>query len=448
MHPTRRHLLAGLLGAGGLAALAGSLAASYARADSVTPTDPDRYFVFVYFFGGWDVLLCLDPRHPDEFNESNLADTGILPAYGQQSQLPGEMLIESGGLTFGPFIGELARHAERMAVVRGMAMESVAHIVGQRHANTGRAPAGTSPRGSSLATILASLLGKGETIPNLAAGIESFNIGQPLWASGLGAASIDDLYDALTPGSSSLGVAERDALDRFFEEERARARSSWVREALENRQTSRAIVDEGIADFFDLDQDSAEMLALRDRFGIDSGTTGSTGPLALMAGQALTKGVSRCVTIRGAQGLDAHSSESWQREHGPALMEGFDAVAALIDHLAETPFGDGSSWLDHTTFVLQSEFSRTPALNSAGGRDHHITNSAALLGAGIRGGMVAGGSSDFALGAQAVDLATGALDSGGEFIGNEHIARALLHSIGVTEDVADLRTNPLLGVLA
>ena len=294
------------------------------------------------------------------------------------------MLIESGGLTFGPFIGELARHAERMAVVRGMAMESVAHIVGQRHANTGRAPAGTSPRGSSLATILASLLGKGETIPNLAAGIESFNIGQPLWASGLGAASIDDLYDALTPGLES-GRGGARCLDRFFEEERARARSSWVREALENRQTSRAIVDEGIADFFDLDQDSAEMLALRDRFGIDSGTTGSTGPLALMAGQALTKGVSRCVTIRGAQGLDAHSSESWQREHGPALMEGFDAVAALIDRLAETPFGDGSSWLDHAPSSSRA---------SSAGRRHStaregattITNSAALLGAGIRAG--------------------------------------------------------------
>ena len=83
MHPTRRHLLAGLLGAGGLAALAGSLAASYARADSVTPTDPDRYFVFVYFFGGWDVLLCLDPRHPDEFKVEPRRDghlAGLRPA--------------------------------------------------------------------------------------------------------------------------------------------------------------------------------------------------------------------------------------------------------------------------------------------------------------------------------------------------------------------------------
>ena len=167
-----------------------------------------------------------------------------------------------------------------------------------------------------------------------------------------------------------------------------------------------------------------------------------------MAAQALTNGVSRCVSFRGARGLDAHAGDSWENDHGPLLRSGYDAVAALVDHLAETPFGDGSTWLDHTTIVLQSEFSRTPGLNAQGGRDHHITNTTMLLGAGIRGGSVIGGSSDFKLGAQAVDLATGALDPGGTFVGNEHVTRALFHSIGVTDDVADLREPALTAVLS
>ena len=48
---------------------------------AATPTITDRYFVFAYFSGGWDVLLSLDPRDPDVFQPSTVAATGIQPAY-------------------------------------------------------------------------------------------------------------------------------------------------------------------------------------------------------------------------------------------------------------------------------------------------------------------------------------------------------------------------------
>ncbi|MEL6345099.1 MAG: DUF1501 domain-containing protein [Myxococcota bacterium] len=443
---SRRQLLA----SAGAVTAAGMLP-RWAFADGTTPTDPDRYFVFAYFFGGWDVLLALDPRDPDTFNEDRLAETGILPAYDQQdAALGAQPLIETGidGMVFGPYIGELARHADKMAVIRGMAMGTVAHTTGQRHANTGRLPAGNTVRGSSMGTILASLLASDETIPNLTVGVESFNLDHPQWAGAVGANNANDLVDSLSPGQVTLAAAERDALERFFADERAATRRPWVQNALANRKTSRLLIEQEIAELFDVNQDSVQMNILRDRFGINDGSTGVGGSRALIAAQALTNGVSRCVSFRAANNLDSHNGDEWRGDHGPRIQSGYNAVAALIDSLAATPYKNTpDSWLDHTTIVLQSEFCRTPNLNSRGGRDHHITNSCVLIGAGIKGGQVIGATSDFKLGAQAVDLSSGQLTSGGEFIENEHISRSLLHSIGVTEDVADFRTPALLAAL-
>ena len=82
------------------------------------------------FSGGWDVLLGLDPRHPADFPTSEGALTGIQPAYERQVAVEeSDWIVESAveGMVFGPWIGALARHAPRLSLLRGMAMDSVAH---------------------------------------------------------------------------------------------------------------------------------------------------------------------------------------------------------------------------------------------------------------------------------------------------------------------------------
>ena len=69
------------------------------------------------------------------------------------------------------------------------------------------------------------------------------------------------------------------------------------------------------------------------------------------------------------------------------------------------------------------------------------------VGGGIRGGHVVGASSDLGMQAQAVDLSTGQVSESGERIGNNHIARTLLHSIGVEEDVGDFRAPAVPALL-
>jgi len=423
---------------------------------AATPTVTDRYFVFAYFSGGWDVLLSLDPRDPSVFTPQTVSSTGIQPAYDQLRGVDeADYLIPTSveSMTFGPFIGNLADpvlgHADKLAVIRGMTMESVAHQVARRHALTGIRPAGTAVRASSVATLLAFLLGEDEPIPNLVAGLSSFNLGHPLWASGLPTSSIGDLYTALSPPERDILESQRDALEAFFAKQEEKASTQRARDIFANRSLARALIDSELGEYFNIDSADSEMLDLRGRFGIDSGETGDGGYMALMAAQALTKGISRCVTIKVADGLDSHQGSSWTTDQGPRQREGFNSIAALATHLEQTPFkgDDSDNWLNHTTIVCFSEFSREPLLNSNGGRDHNLINSMVLLGAGVKGGQVLGASTDLGMLASPVDLLSGEVSPMGELIGNNHIARTLLHSIGVDNDIGDFRVEPVRALM-
>ena len=441
---SRRNVIlggAGLLGLG--------LSPTIARATSV-PSITDRYFVFAYFSGGWDNLLALDPRNPDVFTYDNADQTGIEPAYDRQETEDYLISTSVPNMTFGPYIGDLANHADKIALVRGMSMGAVAHNTARRHVLTGYLPAGTSVRRSSVATSLASLLRQNEPIPNLVAGVESFNLDQPLWSSALPAGNLDSLYQALLPSNQNIQMGSRDAIDQFFLKQKIRSSTQIEQVIYENRVLSRLLVEEELAELFNINSTDSQMISLREHYRIDSGELGDGGKMAILASQALTQGVSRCVTIRVADGLDSHQQAAWEGVHGSNLLEGFNSVAALIDDLSSKPYpnGMGESWMDHTTIVCFSEFGRTARLNSQGGRNHSLINSMLLIGAGILGGQVIGASTDVGMQSEFVDLMTGQVSPNGEIITNDHIARTLMHSIGITDDIGDYRQNPIDALLS
>lgn len=447
--PTRRSLLAGLGGLGALG-LGGGALSRMALASGLA-TVPDRYFVFCYFSGGWDVLLGLDPKDPDVFRPERNGDTLIEPAYDQ--------LVEAGisdqplssavpGMDFGPYIGDLIDWAPRMTVVRGLSMDTLTHEVGRRRFLTGKAPAGLQARGSSGATVLASCLGIDDPIPNLAAQVESYNADQPTWATALQVNSVRDLLEVLEPSDAALPPAVADRVGALLDElaacETTKA-SKRMSDALAQRISAQDLVAQGIDDLFDFA--SADQQALRDLYGFSSNDLGSARAQAAMAATAITSGISRVVSIRVAGGLDTH--DQWATDHGPGLREGFDIVSLLAADLASrTHPGTGESWLDRTTIIGFSEFSRTPLLNSRGGRDHALMNSAFLLGGGVPQGRVIGASSDVGMAPQAIDVNTGNLDPSGEILRPEHILRSLLEGVGVTDDVADLRVDPVPALIA
>ncbi len=413
----------------------------------------DRYYVFCYFSGGWDLLLSLDPRDPTRFNSENIGDTLIQPGYDQLDDdgNDGSLVETKAGITFGPYIGDLRAHADEIAVIRGMSMETLTHEAGLRRFLTGKPPSGLLARGSSAATWLAGTFGEADLIPNLSVRVESYNVDLPNFASALKVQNVPDLVDALEPTTSGLGDAEREAIGLLLATNAtcpASVRSPFLQQAESSRIRARQMVASNLFQLFDFQADTPEMEALRGHYGIPRyGSLDTPEAQAAMASVAITGGISRVVSIQAASGLDTHYDE-WQTDQGPNQERGFNAIARLVEDLAarEHP-GTGDSWLDHTTIVGFSEFGRTALLNASTGRDHSLTSGCFLLGAGIRGGTVVGRSSDMGMAPTTTNLETGESDREGEVIKPEHVIRALFVDSGISEDVADLRVEPLTAIL-
>ena len=414
-----------------------------------------KYYVFVYFSGAWDILLSLDPRDPMAFNAGNAAITKIQPAYNllDDPTNDGSPIISNAGVTYGPYMGDLMKHTGKLALVRGMSMDTLTHEVGRRRFITGKPPSGLLARGASAATWLAATLGQQEPIPNLSVRVETYNVDQPNYASGLKVASVPDLVRALKKSTPTMDSKLDALVDQMLKEQAecqlAQKSHAWQK-AEQSRIKSREMVTSGFDSLFDFQAKTPAMEKLRDHYGIAAnGAAALQSPeaQAAMAATALTAGISRVVSFTGASGLDTHFDD-WQTDQGPRQERGFNSVARLVEDLEAKEYKNtGSSWMDHTVIVGFSEFSRTAMLNSRGGRDHSLTNACFVMGAGIKGDIAVGKSTDIGLNPGKADLATGLPSPLGEIIKPEHVLRTLLHDAGQTEDVADLRVEPLTAIL-
>ncbi len=455
---------AGVFGAAGL--LSGLGRAASGGVEGI----PARHYVFCYFGGGWDILLGLDPRDPAVFTNGNASTTLIQPGYELATTLSAPVIdpLGDGTMRLGPFMGELARHASRLCVVRGLNMDTLTHEVGRRRFLTGRPPSGLIARGSSADTWLTSVVGGDEAIPNLTIGVESFNFDRPTFATALAARGLDDLLRVLGPAAGSLPTSVEERIDALIARASGcpeGARSPLVRRAEEARSDARAMVQQRLDARFDLRSNTPAMQAVRTRFGLSTSATslGSANARAARAGLALTGGISRAGSFAPTASRDTHF-DNWQVDHGPRLADGYTAVARLMDHLLATPYPDGSgdSWLDRTVIVGFSEFSRTPLLNAQGGRDHWLLNACFLAGGNIAGGRVVGASSNRGMNPVPVDLVTGRAftqDAAGmfaaeeipgvrEIIRPEHILQALYHEVGLRNEMTgpELRVKPLMAI--
>jgi len=451
LSPTRRALLGSL--AGGAAAFGGIGALSRLALATEQAPIPDHYFIFCYFGGGWDVLLGLDPKDPDVFRPELNGDTLIQPGYNllldpSVNQEPMNSAVP--GMDFGPYIGNLVDWAPRMALVRGMSMDTLTHETGRRRFLTGKPPAGLQARGSSISSVLAATLGLHAPVPNLSAQVESFNVDQPVYASALQVNSVSDLLAVLSPSDAALPAEVGDRvqalLDEFAACETTQA-SPLLSSGLEQRLAAKNLVEQRIDALFDFGSNDPDIVALREQYGFTANNLSTAEAQTAMAVTAITSDISRVVSFRVASGLDTH--DNWALEQGPALRRGFNLVSTMAADLDSRPYKNtGDSWLDHTTIIGFSEFSRTPLLNSRLGRDHALMNACFLLGGGVRGGTVVGASSDVGMSPQAVDLATGAVDPAGVILRPENVHRTLLQMIGITDDVNDLRADAVTAILS
>lgn len=462
----RRELLRRVLFAGGAAALGGAglgAIAQLARGDH----DPEhqRFYVFAYFGGGWDVLLGIDPRSPTDFTDENVGVTRIQPSYEAQTDVrfqEAPAFAPGTEILLGPAARPLDAVASRLAVVRGMSMDTLTHEVGRRRFLTGKPPSGLQARGSSGSAWLAAQFAGGSLIPNLSVRVESFNPDLPSEVSALRVGSSSDLVAMLRRADPTLDPAVDSAIDELHAEEAScpRALSSPLLRTSESaRRRMRTVLDANVQALFDFGVDPAtiadaelraKMELLHSHFEL-AGSTSSPQAQAAIAGQALTNGVARVVSIEAASGLDTHFDD-WEDDHAPRQHAGFDAIARLAAYLEAVPYGTtGESMLDRTIIVGFSEFMRTPLRNARGGRDHWLTNSCFLLGGNVRGGAIIGASSDVGMAPQLVDLESGRVVESadeGSVVRPEHVLRTLLVDAGLEEDRADLRVPPIPALIS
>ena len=467
----RRRFIVNSLAAGGVAALDRIsplvAPASAAPAPETTPGTPtnNRYYIFCYFQGGWDILLGLDPRDPDVFTPAMAPNTRIMPGYntltstpnGNGVYLPDRLQWAGMGTTtsVGAYLGDLSQepYLSKIAIVRGVNTNTLAHDVGAVRARTGRPPAGNQPRGSSGATWLASHYSQDELVPNLSIREAVYNLDLPALMTPLNTSTVQDLVSVLRPQSSLVGDFAQQQIDQLIAQTSQcpeAVLSPFRRASQETRIQTSELLGQNMWAQFDFGAQTAEMQSLRSAYGFAANQVDSSQARAALAVRAITSGMSRCVSLRvNDASCDTHFTD-WGTIQGVAQMEGFNNIARMIDGLESTPHPDGGTWFDYVTIVAYSEFSRTPMLNQFTGRDHWLCSAYLLAGADIQGGQVVGASSDVGMAPVPIDLATGAIDNvSGEVLRPDHVYQTLMYAAGfnMDEDPGDYRVQPIQPLL-
>ncbi len=163
-----------------------------------------------------------------------------------------------------------------------------------------------------------------------------------------------------------------------------------------------------------------------------------------LALELLARGTSLCATVEGdtppLQGWDSHNDN--HAKQTACHERTFGQLHGLVDALASTRDADGAPLIETTTLLVVSEMGRTPVLNATLGKDHWPWTSALLLGAGVQGGQVVGGTDEGLVGI-GTDPDTGAADPGAPPLDATALLAGLLESFGLDPAASFPGTPPL-----
>lgn len=374
MSISRRALLRGLGATAGATLAAAALPHLGLRPLTARAAGGPLKFCFVFNPGGWDVTQVFAPAF-------DLPGVHVMP--GSQPGL-------AGGI---PFVDHPTRPAvraffeawgSRSLVLNGILVRSIAHEICTEIAMTGSTGGSSADwptrigAASANSTLLPSLVLAGPSFPadRVDAVARTGRQGQ-----------LQALIDGRALQASDLSVQplsrpEEGLVDRYV---LARARGRAL--------VPGGSLDQGLsADVVRALEKTADLKDLQ--YAMQFTTGPSLDDQAAVAAQALSRGVSRCVTLSfaGAQqvlGWDTHANNDAQQSQ--LFQELFQGLGQLMQRLRQTPGETTPSLADETVVVVLSEMARTPALNGLDGRDHWPHTSALLIGPGITGGRVVGG---------------------------------------------------------
>jgi hypothetical protein len=385
---TDRRTFLKVLSAGAASAVAG-LPTIDSLAD-VAGANESEFFVFVIAQGAWDVMLWADPRneskgivHPASTENT---DTSQLKRWVDAPLDGGFKTFEllrpkNSNLVFGPGIGELVDMVDRITVINGLEMNTVAHPDGQVYSTTGRHPQGGRVAASSVDTILSNELGREQLFPTVSVRFPSAYVGDNLDRRVV-PLSIDDV------GSISRTLSRDQAYDADPERDRVTAMLSEEARDLAKRSTYpdvlqgmdlqyaalRRMLSSNLQDVFS----AGGLRKAHAEFDYKARFTGGPAVNAAFAVEAIKRNVVRCVSF-AIGGFDTHFNN--YRGQAQLQQETFGLIAALVRSLDQTPHPtrQGAKLSEHTHILVVSDFCRTPQINLGMGRDHYPNNSALVV---------------------------------------------------------------------
>lgn len=362
-----------------------------ARAQAAGAVRDGELFVFVHAAGGWDVTLFADPRNEKRgivapATTENL-ETGPLTLWKDAPFDDDEKsfaLVRPSGsnIVFGPGIGDLAELYARLTVVNGLAMNTVSHPDGTAYSVTGRHLVGGRVPSSSVDTMMANELGRGQTFPLVSVQFPSSYVGDDLdrRVVPLAVGNVGTLSRTLTRTNLYDDAADRDAVTALLAKEAgALADRSEYPDVLRGVSLQygalRSMLGAKLQEVFTqqgLQKAQPQFFVKKARFA------GAAAVNAAFAVEALRRDVARCVSFAQG-GFDTHGTN--YKNQGLVQQELFSTLAELVRTLDRTPHPTktGKKLSDHTHILVVSDFCRTPQINLGGGRDHYPNNSALVI---------------------------------------------------------------------
>lgn len=370
---TRRQLLASGASMVAYLSLGQLLAPGIGSAQASFPVQ--RKLVWINMRGGWDILEVTDPKI------ASTSGIDMIYDWGQAHTLAGG----DGSVRLGRWLPNIAALGSDVLVIRGLAMGTTSHEAGSMYMDTGILSNAGIVNAASIPAIVASQ--GASTIPliQLSGGSDAKTDRGLLNPVSVVRADNLSLYRGMFP-STEAEKDQRLAIFDYVKSSAARLKVEvGVNDRLSRMETAEVKVQRQFAD------DVGKKLALTPEeiaaysAGAPADFNRGMADSFALALKLINSDIVDTVNL-GVGGFDTHSNQSASLERTLGSVDFL--LGKFVAGLKE------SGKLDSTLIVLYSDFGRTPKINGGNGRDHWPVGGALMIGGGIQGGRVVGGTDD------------------------------------------------------
>jgi hypothetical protein len=360
-----------------------------------------KHVIFLFMQGGPSQIETFDPKPelkkfdgqllPAELRDFDLAQINTADAKIMAPLFEFQKHGESG-VEISSLFPELAKHADKLAVIRSVHHDLFIHGSALTMMHTGTQLLAHPSVGSWVTYGLGS---ETDSLPAYVAMTDAyFRNGAATFSSGFLPAAYQGTY--LRTQGAPIQNLHRPAALQDNEQRRLLDQVNQWNARHRDARPGDSRLDARIANYelaFRMQSAAPELIDLaqetqttRELYGIDDDSTATFGKMCLLSRRMVERGV-RYIHLVDVD-WDGHGNCKGNHEGQAKKVD--KPIAALLEDLHQRGL------LDETLIVWGGEFGRTPIMQGSDGRDHHPYGfSMWMAGGGIQGGKIIGATDDF-----------------------------------------------------